>query len=169
MKPLLACTVAIVLSVALLSAVKSKSQPTAGSQIRIVTSTGTALTSLFDGISPTAFGQRAVQQNREYGLSTPKPHKGGLCQNAKRSDLLLKDSFDGAHLTSACFEGGCAGHYVVLQEATRCQRCANFTYTIDIEGGDPNTGEMEQDIDCFGVCCASYTTCSNPCEPGECF
>jgi len=166
MKSLLACAIALVLGSTLLLVVKSKSQPTSGAQIPIVTSGGTALASVFDGLSPTRFGQQAVLRSSADTLSGATMPKTGRCQNTKGDRSSLQDRFDGGKLISACFTGQCAGNYIVLVQSSSCRGvCPLWTYTIDREGGDPNTGEFEDDVDCSGTCCTSYDTCYNKCDP----
>jgi hypothetical protein len=169
MKPILACSIALVLSVAVLSAIKSKSQPAVVSQIRIVTSAGKTLAALFEGVTPTAFGRRSVEQ-RDIGISRPESSRVGQCRSTTGNSSTLGDALGGAHLVSTCFEGQCAGHYAIDEPGHPCQNCATHICQFDLETGNPNLGCQEKDIDCFGkVCCSSNESCPNECLPGECF
>jgi hypothetical protein len=171
MKSLLGYTLVLVLSVTLLLAIKSKRQPTPGAQIRIVTSAGAALRSLFEGISPTLFGRRAVQPNGAEAESRREMPRMGLCKSEKRGHALWQEGLDGGKLTASCYmDPNCTGHYVVIIPASYClARCSTNAYMVDIDSGDPNKGEQENDVDCFGTCCTNYQNCGNPCEPDECF
>jgi hypothetical protein len=176
MKRTLFLTVTLILAVAMLVAKKSKSQSYSASPLRIMTSSGTALSSIFEGVHPTVWGRQALERSKLMPLrdqSTPKKH----CHSPEaKNEALLQETFDGGHLIYAqsCYSGSCAGHYAVLDESGDCgadDDCPTFQYMIDIDSGDPNYGAIQRDAYCAGnkTCCENYDLCYNPCLPGECF
>lgn len=171
MKTFFVATLGLIGTFALISVVRLNSEPSSLSSTRIVTSTGAPLKSLFEGVSPTEFGRRSVEQIKDIGASRPEASRVGQCKSAARNKSSFEETLAGAHLVRAsCFEGGCSGHYALEESGNRCQNCSTFTCQFDLESGDPNMGCQEKDIDCFGqVCCSSNQTCSNACLPGECF
>lgn len=171
MKTLFVTTLGLIGTVALSLVVRLHSQSPSPSPIQIVTSSGAPLKSLFEGVSPTAFGRRSVEQIKDIGSSRPKVPRVGQCRSAgQKSSTLLDETFGGAHLVQAtCFQGQCAGHYAYRQPGNYCQNCATWICQMDVESGDPNQGCQEYDVPCGDTCCSSNDTCPNACEPGECF
>jgi hypothetical protein len=171
MKTSFVTTLGLIGTIALILVVRLHSVSSSPSPIRIVTSSGVPLKSLFDGVSPTEFGSRSVEQLKDIGVSRQQTNRGGRCRSAAPNSSTLEETFGSAHLVRAsCFEGGCSGHYALEQSGNRCQNCATTICQFDLESGDPNMGCQEKDIDCFGnVCCTSNITCDNACLPGECF
>ena len=163
-------TLGLIGTIALILVVRLHSVSSSPSPIRIVTSSGAPLNSLFEGVSPTEFGRRSVEQLKDIGVSKPQTPRVGQCRSAARNSSTLEETLGGAHLIRAsCFEGGCAGHYALRESGHICQHCATFICRFDLETGDANMGCQEKDIPCGSVCCSSNDTCPNECLPGECF
>lgn len=169
MKTLFVTTLGLIGTIALTLVVRLHSESSSPSPVRIVTSSGAPLKSLFDGVAPTPFGRRSVEQIEDIGTSRSQVPRVGQCRSAAGSSSRLDETLGGAHLVRACFEGGCSGHYAIRQAGNRCQNCATWICQFDNETGDANQGCQEKDVGCGSTCCSSNDTCQNNCIPGECF
>src|SRR5580704_7498285 len=113
MKTSFVTTLGLIGTVALILVVRLHSVSSSPSPIRIVTSSGVPLKSIFEGVSPTEFGRRSVEQLKDIGVNRPQTPRVGQCRSAARNSSNLEETLGGAHLIRACFEGGCSGHYAL--------------------------------------------------------